>query len=156
QRDAVVCLVHDITDTFGGLHGIIHSAGVTRDNFILKKDPQELADVLAPKVAGCVNLDWVSQELDMDFLVYFSSITGAFGNPGQADYAAANAFMDAHAQYRNAFVNDHRRRGRTLSINWPLWREGGMRVDPSMEQRMQQSTGLVPLATTTGLAAFYR
>jgi polyketide synthase PksN len=46
--------------------------------------------------------------------------------------------------------------GRTLSINWPLWREGGMRVDPGLENLMQQRTGLVPLTTTTGLMMFYQ
>ncbi|HXH10353.1 MAG TPA: SDR family NAD(P)-dependent oxidoreductase [Alphaproteobacteria bacterium] len=156
QPEAVTRLVRDITDAFGGLHGVLHSAGVTRDNFILKKAPQDLAAVLAPKVAGCVNLDRACQDRDLDLFVLFSSIAGAVGNPGQADYAAANAFMDAYAQYRNTLVSSHRRRGRTLSINWPLWREGGMRVDPAMEALMRQNTGLVPMATATGLAAFYR
>lgn len=110
---------------------------------MLKKDPQELAEVLAPKVAGCVNLDRACQ--DLDFFVLFSSLTGTMGNPGQADYATANAFMDAYAAYRNSLVAAGQRRGRTLSINWPLWREGGMRVDPGMEKMMEQRTGLVPL-----------
>ena len=154
QSDAVERLVRDMTDTFGGLHGVLHSAGVTRDNFILEKDPQELAAVLAPKVAGCVHLDRACQ--DLDFFVLFSSLTGVAGNPGQADYAAANAFMDAFAHYRNALVCDNQRRGRTLSIDWPLWREGGMRVDPGMEKLMEDRTGLVPMATATGLAAFYQ
>ena len=64
--------------------------------------------------------------------------------------------MDAFAHYRNTLVRDNQRRGRTLSIDWPLWREGGMRVDPGLEKLMQERTGLVPMATATGLAAFYR
>ena len=64
--------------------------------------------------------------------------------------------MDAFAHYRNTLVRENRRRGRTLSIDWPLWREGGMRVDPGLEKLMQERTGLVPMATATGLAAFYR
>ena len=80
NAEAVERLVRDITDAFGGLHGVIHSAGVTRDNFILKKDPQELAEVLAPKVAGCVNLDRACQ--DLDFFVLFSSLTACGGQPG--------------------------------------------------------------------------
>jgi NADP-dependent 3-hydroxy acid dehydrogenase YdfG len=154
RREAVERLVRDLTDAFGGLHGVIHSAGVTRDNFILKKVPQELVEVLAPKVAGCVHLDRACQ--DLDFFVLFSSLSGVAGNPGQADYAAANAFMDAFAHYRNTLVHENRRRGRTLSIDWPLWREGGMRVDPGLEKLLQERTGLVPMATATGLAAFYR
>lgn len=156
QPEAVTRLVRDITDAVGGLHGVLHSAGVTRDNFILKKAPQDLAAVLAPKVAGCVNLDRAWQDRDLDLFVLFSSIAGAVGNPGQADYATANAFMDAYAHYRNTLVSSNRRRGRTVSINWPLWQEGGMRVAPATEALMRQSTGLVPMATATGLAAFYR
>jgi NADP-dependent 3-hydroxy acid dehydrogenase YdfG len=152
--EAVARLVRDVTGAYGGLHGVIHSAGVTRDSFMLRKDLRQLTEVLAPKVAGCVNLDRACENLD--FFVLFSSLTGAMGNPGQADYAAANAFMDAFAGYRNALVREGRRRGRALSLNWPLWREGGMRVDPALESMMQQHTGLVPMATTTGLAAFYR
>jgi NADP-dependent 3-hydroxy acid dehydrogenase YdfG len=153
QRESVTRVVCEIIDTFGGLHGVIHSAGVTRDSFILKKNLRELTEVLTPKVAGCMHLDQECQ--DLDFFVLFSSITGVAGNAGQADYAAANAFMDAFAQYRNTLVRDNQRQGRTLSINWPLWREGGMRVDPGLEKLMQQRTGLVPMATATGLAAFY-
>ena len=61
------------------------------------------------------------------------------GNPGQADYAAANAFMDAYAKYRNDLVVSGQRQGRTLSINWPLWQEGGMRVDAETEKMIQGS-----------------
>ena len=53
-------------------------------------------------------------------------------------------------------ADENQRRGRTLSIDWPLWREGGMRVDPGLEKLLQKRTGLVPMATATGLAAFYR
>ena len=136
RGEAVARLVRDIADTFGSLHGVMHSAGVTRDSFILKKDPRELAEVLTPKVAGCVNLDRMCQ--DLDFFVLFSSLTGTVGNPGQADYASANAFMDAFAHYRNTLVRESQRWGRTLLINWPLWREGGMRVDPGSEKLMQR------------------
>ena len=120
--EAVARLVHDLTDTFGGLHGLIHSAGVTRDRLILNKDPQELPEVLTPKVARCVNLDRACQ--DLDFFVLFSSLTGPAGNPGQADYAAANAFMGAFAHYRNTLVRENERLGRTLS-DQPALTTGG-------------------------------
>ena len=60
--------------------------------------------MLAPKVTGLVNLDQASKELQLDFLVMFSSIAGSLGSPGQADYSAANSFMDAYARYRNQLV----------------------------------------------------
>ena len=115
--------------------------------------------MLAPKVAGLVHLDRATQHLDLDFLVCFSSMTAALGNPGQADYAAANAFMDAYAAYRNGLVAAGQRRGRTLSINWPLWREGGMAAvggDEAWATIMRQNTGMIAMHTTTGLRALYQ
>ena len=156
--EAMTALVRDIEREFGSLNGVIHAAGVIRDNSIRHKTAQELRDVLAAKVEGLVHLDRATQHLDLDFLVCFSSMTGALGNPGQADYAAANAFMDAYAAYRNDLVAAGQRRGRTLSINWPLWREGGMAamVDGAWETVMRQNTGMIAMHTDTGFRALYR
>ena len=155
NRAAVIGLIRDIEREFGGLNGIIHAAGIIRDNAIRQKTAQEVRDVLAPKVAGLVHLDRATQHLDLDFLVCFSSMTAALGNPGQADYAAANAFMDAYAEYRNGLVAAGQRRGRTLSINWPLWREGGMAMvdgDGAWESLMRQKTGMIAMRTDDGPA----
>ncbi|GGR19850.1 hypothetical protein GCM10010219_25800 [Streptomyces netropsis] len=138
------------------MDGILHSAGVLRDGFILKKSAEDFSAVLAPKVSGLVHLDSATQDADLDFLVLFSSFTGAFGNVGQADYAAANAFMDAYAGYRNGLVAQGRRRGRTVSVNWPLWADGGMHVEPGVEQWLRAQFGLVPLREDTGVRALYR
>ncbi|WP_181950821.1 beta-ketoacyl synthase N-terminal-like domain-containing protein, partial [Sporomusa ovata] len=86
----------------------------------------------------------------------FSSVTGAFGNPGQCDYAVANAFMDAYAKYRTALVASGQRQGQTLSVNWPLWKDGGMKVDAKIENSMRQNMGLVAMKTTTGIRALYQ
>ena len=155
DRKAVNELIGSIRAEFGKLDGIIHSAGVIRDNYIIKKTKEEFMEVLAPKVTGLVNLDVASKDLSLDFMILFSSTAGSLGNPGQADYATANAFMDAYAKYRNALVSSGQRQGRTLSINWPLWQEGGMRVDETVEKMMQQSTGMVAMRTPTGIRALY-
>ena len=156
DKKAVVALIQSIVGEFGSLQGIIHSAGVIRDNFIINKANDELCEVLAPKVTGLINLDMASKDLNLDFLILFSSIAGCMGNLGQADYAAANAFMDAYAKVRNHMVALNRRRGHTLSINWPLWKAGGMRSDQASEQLMAQTTGLIAMETRTGIRALYR
>ncbi|MCC5466707.1 SDR family NAD(P)-dependent oxidoreductase [Pelosinus baikalensis] len=156
QKEAVANLIQSIREDFGNLHGIIHSAGVIRDNFIFKKTNEELQEVLAPKVAGLVNLDQASKDLPLDFFIFFSSGAGVMGNIGQADYAAANAFMDNYAKYRNTMVRAEQRRGRTLSINWPLWKDGGMRVDGGTEDMLMQSMGMVAMQTSTGIRALYQ
>ncbi|MCP4283789.1 MAG: SDR family NAD(P)-dependent oxidoreductase [Gammaproteobacteria bacterium] len=155
DQQAVDSLIQHISKEFGGLNGIIHSAGVLRDNFILKKSREELYDVLPPKVAGTIYLDHASKESDLDFFVLFSSVAGGLGNPGQADYATANAFLDAYAGYRNALVASGQRRGHTLSINWPLWKEGGMHIDEATEKMLLQNTGVIAMQTHAGMRAFY-
>ncbi|TCV93445.1 acyl transferase domain-containing protein, partial [Luteibacter rhizovicinus] len=153
DRDAVTQLVHGLTETFGGLHGIVHSAGVLRDSFIIRKTREELHEVLRAKVAGTLHLDEASRDLALDCFVCFSSTSGALGNVGQADYAAANAFMDAFAHHRAELVERGERHGRTLSVNWPLWDEGGMQVDAATRQSMTEQTGLIPLRSASGCAA---
>lgn len=153
---AVDGLIQDIRDQFGSLHGILHAAGVIHDGFILNKEPRELTAVLAPKVTGLVNLDRASAQLDLDFFVLFSSVAGIDGNVGQADYAAANAFMDAYARYRADLVRSKQRRGRTLSINWPMWKAGGMQMEENAARSMMARTGLVAMETPDGIQAFYR
>jgi len=149
-------LVGAIVAEHGRLDGILHSAGMTADGFIVKKTDAELRAVLAPKVAGTVNLDQASADVDLDFFVLFSSVSGALGNVGQADYAAANGFMDHFAAYRNRLADAGQRRGRTVAIAWPLWQEGGMQIDAASRELLFQASGARPLRTATGIAAFHR
>ncbi|WP_152378747.1 SDR family NAD(P)-dependent oxidoreductase [Paenibacillus brasilensis] len=156
QKDAVAGLIRSIQDKFGNINGIIHSAGVIRDNFIIKKTKEELKEVLAPKVTGLFNIDQASKDIDMDFLILFSSVADLMGNLGQADYAAANAFMDAYAKYRNQLVAAEQRSGQTLSILWPLWKDGGMKVDQESEKIMLERMGLAPMHTAAGIRMLYQ
>jgi polyketide synthase PksL len=169
DRDRVVYRATDLADLrqveeliswiraeHGRLDGILHCAGVLADDFILRKPVAGFAEVLAPKVTGTFNLDYATRDEGLGFMVLFSAIGGATGNVGQADYAAANAFLDRFAAYRNAQVAAGQRHGRTRSINWPLWQAGGMRVDPASQERLQQATGMRPMDTAAGLQAFHR
>ncbi|HEU4887432.1 MAG TPA: SDR family NAD(P)-dependent oxidoreductase, partial [Thermoanaerobaculia bacterium] len=121
----VTRLFATIREEHGQLNGILHCAGMVADNFILKKSVDEFRDVLAPKVSGTFHLDQASRDVELDFFVLFSSTAAALGNPGQADYACANGFLDAFAAYRNGLVALEQRHGRTRSIDWPLWQAGG-------------------------------
>ncbi len=156
DRQAVDALMQSIAARFARLNGIVHCAGITNDGFLVRKTTDELLAVLAPKVAGVVNLDEASRAFALDVFVLFSSLAGAMGNIGQSDYAAANAFMDAYADYRTTLSEAGQRRGRTVSINWPLWAGDGMHVDPAALARLHERTGLTPLAGDSGIAALYR
>ncbi|MBN2441656.1 MAG: SDR family NAD(P)-dependent oxidoreductase, partial [Spirochaetales bacterium] len=157
RREEVKKLIEGIQNDYGKLNGIIHSAGVIKDNFIIKKNNEEIEAVLAPKVKGTINLDIASSESDLDLFIMFSSSSGLLGNPGQADYSCANAFMDAYSVYRNEEVTLQRKHGRTISINWPLWREGGMNIDGDIDRMIERLSmiGIDPLKTETGIRVLY-
>jgi polyketide synthase PksM len=135
---ATAALARDIVDRHGALHGVLHSAGVLRDGLLRSKTQRDFDDVLAAKVAGARNLDAATQSMDLDMFVLFSSLSGLFGNVGQADYAVGNAFLDAFAKARRREVSAGRRRGLTLSIDWPLWYDS----DDADEDRMREYRSL--------------
>ncbi|MEL7281816.1 MAG: amino acid adenylation domain-containing protein [Pseudomonadota bacterium] len=132
------------------LHGVLHSAGILSDGLLRSKRPDDLRRVFAPKVAGLANLDRALSGVDLDFFALFSSIAGAMGNPGQADYAAANAYLDAFAQTRKS---RHAAKGHTVSIAWPYWADGGMTLDTASTEKMFEASGIAPLSTRSALLA---
>lgn len=143
--------VEDIVKQYHTIHGVIHMAGVIHDQFIIRKPLEEFQEVLRTKVIGTVNLDWATRNIELDCMLYFSSITGELGNMGQADYAAANRFMDNFAYYRNIQVKNHERYGRTMAINWPFWEQGGMQISSETAKQMNQENGFLPLPYEEGI-----
>ncbi|WP_460732712.1 SDR family NAD(P)-dependent oxidoreductase [Lysobacter tyrosinilyticus] len=153
--DAAQCrrVIEAIGD-IGALRGVLHCAGARSDDLILKKATGDVAAVLAPKVRGTWHLDDATADADLDFFALFSSGVSVFGNVGQADYAAANGFLDAFAGFRQARVAQGQRSGRTLAIDWPLWDAGGMRPDADGVRWLQAQTGMLPMRTASGIAVF--
>ncbi|MBR8740350.1 hypothetical protein DSY14_01205 [Nocardiopsis sp. MG754419] len=151
---AVADLVTSIVAEHGRLDGIVHAAGLVGDDYVIRKSHQDAQRVLAPKTAGLVNLDRAARDLPLDFLVAFSSGSGALGNAGQADYAAANGFLDAYLTRRAALCAAGRRRGRSVAIGWPLWRDGGMSVPDEELPALTERFGR-PLDTDTALRALH-
>ncbi len=96
DRAAVIALVRGIQEEHGTLDGIIHGAGVIADNYILNQTENERKTVMAPS-ERLINLDEAAKDVRLDFFILFSSLAGGMGNPGQAGYAATNAFMDVYA-----------------------------------------------------------
>ncbi|HXH92323.1 MAG TPA: type I polyketide synthase [Thermoanaerobaculia bacterium] len=109
-----------VFDSAVPIKGIIHAAGVLDDALLYDMSRERFARVFAPKVAGTWNLHQRSLGLDLDFFVCFSSAAALIGSAGQANYAAANAYMDALMDHRRALGMPG------LSINWSAWAEGGM------------------------------
>jgi acyl carrier protein len=97
------------------IRGVVHAAGVLQDGLLTQLDAAALTTVLRPKVLGGWLLHCLLRDDHLDFFVLFSSAGAMLGQPGQGNYAAANAFLDALAHYRQAQGQP------ALSINWGAW-----------------------------------
>jgi len=154
ELDEVVRGIQGVLHRHGRINGVMHCAGVISDSLLIKKTTQMFRAVLLPKVTGTLNLDVATSHIKMDFFICFSSIHAELGCAGQTDYALGNAFMDSFVRFRQRQVADGTRFGKALSINWPLWEEGGMRAPEAVEQSLRLH-GRRPLPTSVGIAAFY-
>jgi polyketide synthase PksN len=135
------------------LNGVLHSAGVIEDAFVLRKSAEEFSRVIAPKTFGTWHLDEATRDEPLDMFVLFSSVAGALGNVGQCDYAYGNAFQDAFAHMRETLRLREQRSGKSLSVNWPFWLNGGMRLGETEIEAVRRSFGIVPLLDAPGLDA---
>ncbi|MEW1661098.1 SDR family NAD(P)-dependent oxidoreductase, partial [Streptomyces sp. NPDC093707] len=129
---------------------VVHAAGVLDDGMVGTLTPERLAAVLRPKVDAAWHLHEATRDLDLDAFIVFSSVAAVFGNPGQANYAAANAFLDAlMAQRRTAGLPG-------LSLAWGPWAltggASGMLAETDAD-RLARS-GVPPLSVEQGLALF--
>ena len=144
-------LIKQILEKHGRLDGVIHAAGIIKDGFLWNKELSQFSSVLSPKISGTHHLDQATKEIDLDYFVLCSSIASVIGNMGQSDYAAGNRFMDEFATLRTQWQQQGLRKGRSVSINWPLWKSGGMQVNEQAEQWMFDNWGMRPLETSVGL-----
>lgn len=151
----VESLIHQSKSHFGEIHGIIHAAGVLQDSLIRNKTPEEMSAVLAPKVWGTLNLDRATRNEALDFFVMFSSIASVTGNIGQCDYGFANHFMDSFSNERELLRANGARCGKTLSYNWSIWADGGMKLGEQMEPFFR-TLGMKPISAQAGMEAFLK
>ncbi|MBN1121864.1 MAG: thioester reductase domain-containing protein, partial [Anaerolineae bacterium] len=127
------------------LRGVIHAAGVLDIEKLRDQTWAHFERAMRPKLAGGWNLHRATQALDLDFFVSFSSIISLWGSPGQANYAAANAFLDALATYRRSLGLP------ALTLNWGAWADVGMAA--ADEPSIYESAGLGMIAPPLGLQA---
>jgi short-subunit dehydrogenase len=127
---------------------VLHAAGSTDDAMLTSLTPDRLASVLAAKVDAAVNLRAATADRPLSAFVLFSSVAGLLGSAGQANYAAANTFLDAYAARLRAEGVP------ATSLAWGLWETGlGSALTETDRDRLR-SGGIVPLATGAALALF--
>ncbi|MDX3234015.1 SDR family NAD(P)-dependent oxidoreductase, partial [Streptomyces sp. ME19-01-6] len=146
DREALAGLLAELP----ALCGVVHAAGALDDGVVSALTPERLDVVLRPKVDAAWHLHELTRDRDLSLFVLFSSAAGVFGAPGQGNYAAANAFLDALARHR-------RRAGLPgQSLAWGLWADRSAmtgKLDQVDLDRMGR-TGVQALATDEGLALF--
>jgi len=130
------------------ISGVVQAAGVLEDAALLQLDASSLRRCLAPKVAGSVNLHELTLRDPIDWFVGFSSAAGLLGSPGQANYSAANAFLDALISYRRSLSLP------AVSVDWGPWDGEGMAVEFNERAARVLQTGASTIAAGDGLDAF--
>jgi natural product biosynthesis luciferase-like monooxygenase protein len=106
---------------FGAIDGVFHAAGVAGGGMIQFREAEAVSRVLAPKIHGARAMERLISQHSPGFLVLVSSLAGVVGRPGQVDYCAANAFLDAFAREHGTRTGIH-----TVAIDWGEWRGVGM------------------------------
>ncbi|MDN3265851.1 SDR family NAD(P)-dependent oxidoreductase, partial [Streptomyces sp. CSDS2] len=147
DREALAALLAGIPAAHP-LTTVVHTAGIVDDALIASLTDDQIATVLRPKADAAWHLHELTKDLDLSAFVLYSSLAGTLGGPGVANYAAANAFLDALAQHRRAQGLP------AVSVVWGLWEEeGGMirRLSAGDRTRMARD-GLRPITRDHGMS----
>ncbi|HEX8689122.1 MAG TPA: SDR family NAD(P)-dependent oxidoreductase, partial [Solirubrobacterales bacterium] len=149
SRKQLKALIESIEDEHP-LGAVIHAAGAVDDATIESLGKDQIERVFVPKAVAAWHLHELTRSLDLSTFVVFSSLAGSLGGPGQGNYAAANVFLDALAQKRQAEGLPAK------SIAWGLWAEqGGMAGNLSeADLRRMEQGGIGALSAERGLALF--
>jgi NAD(P)-dependent dehydrogenase (short-subunit alcohol dehydrogenase family) len=129
--------ISGLYEQHGRIDGVIHGAGVIEDRLVADKTDESFGRVFDTKVQAATVLHENIRD-DVKFVVFFSSVASAFGNRGQADYAAANDVLDKLAHCWQARIA-----GRVLSVNWGPWADTGMVSDSLRRDYHRRGIGLI-------------
>lgn len=151
DREQVAEVLREIEANNPPLRGIVHAAGLIEDGILIHQTAERFAEVMAPKVAGALNLHALTADKPLEVFMLFSSVASLLGAPGQGNYAAGNAFLDALAHARRAQGLP------ALSLNWGPWSEIGMAATVAARGvRHWMAGGAGAIAPQEGLDAMAR
>ncbi|MFC3909338.1 SDR family NAD(P)-dependent oxidoreductase [Legionella dresdenensis] len=136
---------------YGVIHGIIHAAGWQQDKLLCNLDASDIDAVMRVKIEGVIHLDNLLSSEKLDFFLLLSSYASILPNPGQAHYAAANAYLDSFAHQREYARLSGKRYGKTIALNSPFWTTAGMSIPKNIQARMMQEWGMGGLSAQQGI-----
>ncbi|MEY7973926.1 SDR family NAD(P)-dependent oxidoreductase [Saccharomonospora xinjiangensis] len=148
DRDGVAALLADVPDQHP-LTAVVHTAGVVSDGVLDTMTPEKIAEVMRPKADAALHLHELTRHLDLSAFVLYAAMAGAVGSPGQGNYAAANAFLDALAERRRAEGLP------ALSVSWGWWEGDGMAKLDGVDQSRLRRNGLLPMAPERAVAELF-
>lgn len=120
NSEAMAKVIADTKAAWGEINGVLHTAGVVKDDLIALKDVADIEEVFAPKILGTMVLADLLDREAIDVMVLFSSTSTDTAPAGQVDYVAANAFLNAFAESRIGAAT------RTIAIHWGVWKDVGL------------------------------
>ena len=138
SRADVDRLLGEMENAMPTLAGIVHAAGALDDGLLAQQSWARFCNVFAPKVLGAWNLHIATKALPLDFFICYSSVAATIGSPGQANYAAANAYLDALMQQRRALGLCG------LSIAWGPWAGRGMAGGAARNVALERTMSKLP------------
>ncbi|MDB9529237.1 alpha/beta fold hydrolase [Oscillatoria sp. CS-180] len=147
---AVTALFADLQTHLPPLRGVVHAAGTLADGLLIGQTWERFQTVMQPKIQGAWNLHQAVQDKPLDFFVLFSSVASLLGSPGQSNYAAANAFLDALARVR------HQQGLPAQSLNWGPWQGTGLALQNQQTLQRLKSRGLESWSPEQGIRLFER
>ncbi|XXY19856.1 type I polyketide synthase [Sorangium sp. So ce216] len=143
-------MLRSLEQTMPPLRGVVHAAGILDDRTLLQLDADRFRRVMAPKMHGAWNLHALTADKPLDFFVLYSGAAALVGSPGQGNYAAGNAFMDALAHHRRA-VGLH-----ALSIAWGPFSEVGLAAAQQNRGERLSYRGMKSITPEQGLEILER
>jgi myxalamid-type polyketide synthase MxaB len=143
REDQIARVIDEVRREGPPLRGVVHAAGVLDDGILTQQTRERFERVMTPKVDGAWNLHRLTQDDELDFFMLFSSGASVLGSPGQANYVAANEFLDALAHYRRAAGLP------ATSINWGAWAEVGLAAREDRARHLSNQ-GLVAFTPEQG------
>lgn len=149
-------LLDRVSNTHGPITGVINCVGINRDKFLIHQTEAEFKEVVSSKYLAGKNIlksvDTLNSLDSLKYLIHFSSLVSYQGNRGQSSYALANAFLNSFAiEASDTFASGCLYK--TISINWPYWSDGGMKMPERMMDLYRKETGMEPMPSEAAVTA---
>lgn len=132
DREKMRSAIYEAESGLGKVNGIIHAAGIAGMGMIQQKNAKMSSDVFNPKINGALVLYDIFAGRELDFMILCSSLQSIMGDLGQADYCAANAFLDAFAGYCRS-----KGLGTVTALDWDNWQEVGIAAETQVPENMR-------------------